>query len=154
VERAEFEPLTAEEAGRLLAAAKGDRLEALYVLALTTGLRRGELLGLRWQDVDLDERVLYVRRSLQVGEDGRWRSGDPKTKGSRRPVLLVDLAVDAFKRHRQRQDQERDIAGELWKDPKLVFANTVGGPIWGEDFAEAGLLPAVGACGDPTCPVS
>jgi integrase len=53
VERAEFEPLTAQEAARLLDAAKGDRLEALYVLALTTGLRRGELLGLRWQDLDL-----------------------------------------------------------------------------------------------------
>ncbi len=147
VERPEFEPLTAQEAGRLLDVANGDRLEALYVLALTTGLRRGELLGLRWQDVDLDARVLHVRRSLQIDENGKWRSGDPKTKRSRRPVLLVDMAVDALKRHRHRQDQEKDTAGELWKDPKLVFANTVGGPIWGEDLLKRCFYPILERAG-------
>jgi len=141
VERPEYEPLTAEEARQLLDAARGNRLEALYVLALTTGLRRGELLGLRWQDVDLDARVLSVRRSLQIGEDGRWRSGDPKTKRSRRPVLLVDMAVDALMRHRERQDRERDTAGELWRDPELVFVNTVGGLIQADDFLKRHFYP-------------
>jgi integrase len=147
VERVEFEPLTAEEAGRLLDAAKGDRLEALYVLALTTGLRRGELLGLRWQDIDLDARVLHVRRSLQIDEDGKWRSGDPKTKRSRRPVLLVDMAVEALKQHRQHQDHERKVAGELWKDSTLVFSNTVGGPIWGEDLLKRSFYPLLQRAG-------
>ncbi|MGH8903791.1 MAG: tyrosine-type recombinase/integrase [Egibacteraceae bacterium] len=73
VARPEIEPLSAEEARRLLEAAKGDRLEALYVVALTTGLRRGELLGLRWSDVDLGERGAACA-SFSAG-GSRWPVG-------------------------------------------------------------------------------
>ena len=80
VQRPEIAPLTVAEAKILFGAAEHDRLGALYVQALTTGLRQGELLALCWTDVDLDERVLRVRRSLQVAPDGGWMVGDTKTQ--------------------------------------------------------------------------
>jgi integrase len=74
-------------------------------------------------------------------------SGDTKTRGSRRPVVLTGMAVDALERHRERQSQERETAGELWKDPSLVFANTVGGPIWGEDLLKRCSYPLLERAG-------
>ncbi|MDP9458339.1 MAG: site-specific integrase [Actinomycetota bacterium] len=83
-------PLSAPEARRLLETAQGDRLEALYVLAVHTGMRRGELLGLKWEDVDLDGLVIRVRRTLTHTENGRKLTlGEPKTKKSRRTVRLT-----------------------------------------------------------------
>jgi integrase len=121
--------------------AKGDRLEALYVLALMTGLRRGELLGLRWSDVDLEGRRLVVRRSLQVNDEGRWVLGAPKTKHSRRPVLLTGTAVKALREHRDRQDIEREKAGELWHERDLVFTNTVGNPLGEKELLHRSFYP-------------
>src|SRR5215213_9930561 len=81
----EMHPLSALEARQLLEAARGDRLEALYVLAVHTGMRRGELLALKWADVDLDLARLSIRRTLTRTDNGkRVALGDPKTKKSRR----------------------------------------------------------------------
>jgi integrase len=105
----------------------GERLEAFYVLALTTGLRRGELLGLHWEDIDLESRQLHVRRALQrVG--GSLRFVEPKTEASLRTVL-PRLAVRYLREHRKRQNTERLTRGEAWRDHGLVFASTVGTPI-------------------------
>jgi integrase len=141
VERPEYVALSPFEARRLMQVAKGDRLEALYVLALMTGLRRGELLGLRWSDVDLDGRRLVVRRSLQVNDEGRWVLGAPKTKRSRRPVLLTGTAVQALRGHRDRQDAEREKAGELWHERELVFTNTVGNPLGEKELLHRSFYP-------------
>ena len=86
----EMHPLSADEAKGLFRGAREgeDRLEAIYVLAVTTGMRQGELLGLKWGDVDLDREVLQVRRTL-VKNDGRLGLGEPKTKKSRRTVHLT-----------------------------------------------------------------
>jgi Phage integrase family len=120
--------LTVEQARHLLEVIEGERLEAFYVLALTTGLRRGELLGLRWADVDLNSRQLYVRRALQrVG--GKLRFVEPKTSTSLRAVVMPKLAVRHLARHRARQDAERLARGAAWKDYDLVFASSVGTPI-------------------------
>jgi integrase len=120
--------LTVEDAGRLLTIIKGERLEAFYVLALTTGLRRGELLGLRWDDVDLVSRQLHVRRALQrVG--GKLRFVEPKTSTSLRVVVIPKLAVRSLTKHRARQDAERLSLGEAWRDHGLVFASSVGTPV-------------------------
>jgi integrase len=120
--------LTVEDAGRLLTIIKGERLEAFYVLALTTGLRRGELLGLRWDDVDLVSRQLHVRRALQrVG--GKLRFVEPKTSTSLRVVVIPKLAVSSLTKHRARQDAERLSLGEAWRDHGLVFASSVGTPV-------------------------
>jgi integrase len=71
-------PLSPVEARKLLDAARGDRIEALYVLAVTTGMRQGELLALKWQDIDLDNATLSVRRTL-TRSGGRYTLGAPKT---------------------------------------------------------------------------
>src|SRR5918994_552378 len=104
----EMHPLSAEQARILLEAARGDRLEALYVLALHTGMRRGELLALKWTDVDLDNTTVRVRRTLTRGQDGRGYIVGAATKsGKGRHVRLTPRAVEALKRHRARQAKVR-----------------------------------------------
>jgi integrase len=138
--------LTVEDAGRLLRVIDGERLEAFYVLALTTGLRRGELLGLRWEDVNLTFRQLHVRRPLHR-VDGKLRFVEPKTGSSLRVVVIPKLAVRSLTKHRARQDAERLARGEAWRDQGLVFASSVGTPVeprninrrWDELRGRAGL---------------
>jgi integrase len=118
--------LTAAEVVALLDVARGDRLEALYVLAVTTGMRRGELLALRWRDVDLDRGVLAVTGSLQrVG--GQLVIGEPKTASSRRRVVLAQAAVRALRSHRLLQAKQR-LGALHWEDHDLVFTNEIGRP--------------------------
>jgi integrase len=95
-QRREFRTLTAEEAGRLLNAARENRFHALYVVALTCGLREGELLGLRWADIDLDKAVLGVRQQA-IRVKGQWLFSEPKTAKGRRTVTLPSLAVEALR---------------------------------------------------------
>lgn len=120
--------MTIEDAKRLLDVLTGERLEAFYVLALMTGLRRGELLGLRWEDIDLESRQLHVRQALQrVG--GGLQLVEPKTQSSLRTVVLPRLAVRYLREHRKRQNTERLTLGEAWQDNGLVFASSIGTPI-------------------------
>ncbi len=128
VSRKEFKPLSPEESRAFLDAASGDKLEALYVLALTTGMRQGELLGLRWADVDFDREGVMVRQTLQRTSGGH-SFGEPKSAKSRRRVALTKTAVDALRRHRVRQTEERLKVGPYWTDLDLVFTNHVGGPV-------------------------
>ena len=111
-----------------LAEARGERNEAIYIAAIHTGLRKGELLGLKWTDLDLDGGTLSVRRSLKVTDHGLG-FGPTKNKASRRSVPLNKSAVAALKAHRMRQNEERLRLGELWVDQDLVFPNRVGKPI-------------------------
>ena len=112
VRREEIHPLTPEQVNALLSAARGDRLEALYMLAIHTGLRQGELLGLKWEDVNLEEGTLQVRRTLTTAKGGPVLS-TPKTKGSRRSVKLTQSAVEALRRHLQQQLGEIRYGGLL-----------------------------------------
>jgi len=98
VSREKMCPLTAEQVKVLFEAARGDRLEALYVLAVTTGLRQGELLGLKWDDIDLEVGTLQVRHTLTTAKGGPVLSA-PKTKGSRRTVRLSQTALEALRSH-------------------------------------------------------
>jgi integrase len=99
--REEMDPLTPEQAKLLLQTAHeaGDRLEALYVLAIHTGLRQGELLGLKWDDVDLEDGSLQVRRKVTITKSGPVFTS-PKTTGSQRSVKLTSKAKEALKGHR------------------------------------------------------
>jgi integrase len=124
----EIAPLTAEQARAFLSAASGHRLEALYVVAVTTGMRQGELLGLRWRDVDLDAGTLQIRGSMQLTPDG-LRIMEPKTAGSRRRVALSRQPIDALRRHRVAQAEERLRMGAAWENNELVFATKTGQPI-------------------------
>jgi integrase len=128
----EMHPLSATEAQKLLEATRGDRLEALYVLAIHTGMRQGELLGLRWEDVDLDRKSLRIRRTLtRKGNEsgGAYGVGKPKTKKSRRTVRLTERAVEALRSHRARQAEEKLRAAAPYQDRGLVFAGQHGGII-------------------------
>jgi integrase len=120
--------LGADQARTLLNGARSDRLHALYVLAVYLGLRRGELLGLRWQDVDLEKETLEVRHTLQRVA-GELRFMPPKTRTSRRTVPLPQPCVEALRTHRVGQGKERLAAGCRWIDEDMVFASRVGTPI-------------------------
>jgi len=124
----EMRPLSPEEGRRLLRATRGDKLEALYVLAVTTGMRQGELLALRWQDVDVKTGTISVRRTL-TRSGGRALIGEPKTKKSRRSIRLTPRAVEALGERLERQLCEMDVLGDRYEDQGLLFTTATGGPI-------------------------
>jgi integrase len=111
---------TAEEARRFLAAGAGTQLEALWVLIATTGLRRGEALGVRWQDLDLDERILRVRQSVVIYQNKPVMQ-EPKSPSARRTIKLAPEAVAMLRTHRTAQLECRLALGSLWHDNDLVF---------------------------------
>jgi integrase len=145
----EFPTLTPEGLRRLLAAAVGDRLEALYVLAVTTGLREGELLALRWADVDPAGAALRVRGSMQPLRGRGLTIVEPKSARSRRQVLLPRVALSSLASHRRRQDGEALAAGAGWHDLGLVFANTVGRPISAGNLLRRSFYPLLTKAGLP-----
>ncbi len=120
--------LSPEEARRFLEVSQGERLYALYVLAITTGMRLGELLALRWRDVDLERGVLRVTATLQKTRDG-YLFAEPKTERSRRQVVLSPSAIEALREHRLRLLEERLRLGDAWEDHDLVFPNEIGRPL-------------------------
>ncbi|MGW1343995.1 tyrosine-type recombinase/integrase [Kribbella sp. NPDC002412] len=117
--------VTEQQARQLLEAAKPTRLHALFVLALYLGLRRGEMLGLRWHDIDWAENTLQIRRTLQR-VDGALQAVTPKTNRSRRTVPLIPVCVEALRSHKRRQAMERLLAGEKWVDTGYVFTTEIG----------------------------
>lgn len=122
----EIRPFNLEEAKRFLEASESDeRYHALYVLGLTSGARWGELTGLFWKDVDLDDRrVMHIQRSLIKGKGG-YSFDTPKTKGSRRSVGLTKRASVALRSHRERQR----AAGYPVEGDTLIFTNSAGSPV-------------------------
>jgi integrase len=146
----EMHPLNAEEARMLLAAAQGDRWEALYVLALHTGMRQGELLALRWRDVDLGRGSLQVRATLQRTKEDGYTLAAPKTKRSQRRIKLGTAAVEALRAHYARQAEERLALGAEWDGTHdLVFPNTIGKPMEGVHLLRREFLPLVSRAGLP-----
>jgi len=125
---AEVQPFSVEEARRFLAAVGGDRMEARWLLAVMVGMRQGEVLGLSWEDVDLDQGTARVRQALQYRSGHGLRLVPPKTPRSRRTVPLADLLVDSLKLRREQQDADRAKAGEFWEEWGLVFTTKVGTP--------------------------
>jgi len=118
--------LTEEQARLLLHVAKGHRLEVLLNLALVTGMRRGELIGLKWSDIDLERRSLQVRRTVdRIGTYGFVES-EPKTAKGRRQIILPPFLVDLLKQHRTRQREARLKAGATWHEQGIVFCTSVG----------------------------
>jgi integrase len=128
IDAEEITPLTADEVGTLLEAAGGDRLEALYVVAVHAGLHQGELLALRWDDVDLEGGTLKLRRTLTYS-GGKYSLSEPKTRKSRRTVRLTTVAVAALQGHLHRQMEEMDHLGSLYRTGGIIFSNKTGGTI-------------------------
>ena len=114
-----------EEARAFITAMEGTRFEALFSLTLALGLREGEVLGLRWQDVDLERGTLTIRYQLQR-IDAKLTLVEPKTKRSCRTVALPAMAVRALTAHQMRQESQKQFAGERWQDTGMVFTTGIG----------------------------
>ncbi|MFE7046616.1 tyrosine-type recombinase/integrase [Streptomyces atratus] len=124
-----FRPLTATEARQFLNAARTERLHALYELALRAGLRKGELLGLRWEDLDLTTGAASIRRSLQRTRTGGLTHLPTKTRASERRIALPTECLHSLKKHQEQQNREQEEAGVGWKDSGLVFTTPTGRPL-------------------------
>jgi integrase len=135
--REEMQPLSREQVRTLLDTVKGDPMEALYVLAVTSGLRQGELLALKWEDVDLEgtNPTLEVRRNLSETR-GRRSFVTPKS-GRGRHLRLSRRAVSALGTHRKRQLEERVRKAGLWEDHGLIFPSEIGSPMSGRNLYRA-----------------
>lgn len=133
--------LTPEQVNVLLRAAREDRFHALYVLAVTTGLRQGELLGLQWVDVDLDRAVLHVCHALCEVASCLWLD-EPKTARARRTVDLPAVAVAALYDHREKTLAQAHPTG-------LVFCETQGGPVRKSNLVRRSFLPLLRRAGLP-----
>jgi integrase len=135
VPKKEIHPLSPEQARTFLEAARNDRLAALYLLAIHTGMRQGELLNLKWDDVDLDAGVLRVRGT--------------KTARSRRTVTLSETALEALRSHRERQLSEIDRMGILWQKNGLVFATGIGTLLSRQNLTQRSFRPLLAKAGLP-----
>ena len=124
----EVRPLDPAQARAFLDAVRGDRLEALYTVALALGLRQGEALGLRWDDVDVEAGVLHVRHALQR-IDSKLQLVEPKSARSRRTIVLPDIVRDALRAHRVRQAEQRLGVGAEWEETGFVFTTALGRPL-------------------------
>lgn len=128
--RYDIQPLTPEEARTFLDSIRGDRLEALYSVALTMGLRQGEALGLRWSDVDLQMGYLRITKQLQR-VDSVLQRVDLKTDHSRRTLVLPASILKGLREHRQQQVEERRAVGQEWKESGFLFTTPEGLPLEG-----------------------
>ena len=113
--------ITIEQVKHLLEATQEHALKALLTVAITTGLRRGELLGLHWQDIDVQNETVHVRRMVSP-------IGDRESTETARTIALPTRALNALKEHQQHQNEARTKAGETWHNLDLVFPNEVGQP--------------------------
>jgi integrase len=150
--RVEATPVTAlspAQARQLIAAVADDPHEALYVLAVTTGMRQGEILALRWSDVDLDAGRLQVVRSLAMVRGVGPVFQEPKTQKGRRAIALTSLAIGALRRHRARQREQRLKAGPRWSDLDLVFPTEIGTPMSARNLLARSFEPLLARSGLP-----
>ena len=146
----EIEPLTKADALKVLAAVHGRRNAARWTVALALGLRQGEALGLRWENVDLDAGTLAVRQALGRVKGQGLQLGPVKSRAGKRTVALPAQLVAELKAHRKAQAAERLAAGSWWQDLGFVFAREDGRPIdpkrdwegWKALLAESGVPDA------------
>lgn len=143
IDKRDIKPLDGEQVAKLFNAAQGERLEAIYVVAVSTGMRLGELLGLHWPDVDFENGVVIVRQALsEAGK--RFAIGEPKTVKSRRRIELPEFAIAALRDHRKR------MIAEDMPATGHVFCNRRGGPIRRSNFHRQQFKPLLTKAGLPS----
>lgn len=131
-ERVEMTTLNKDQALQFLSAARGHRLELLFTMAITTGMRQGELLGLRWSDIDMERGTLSVRRTIKrVGKYGIIET-EPKTAKGKRQISIPPFILDMLRVHQDQQTALRMAAGEKWQDRGMVFCTDTGGYFEGQ----------------------
>jgi len=142
----EIRPLTAEQVRLLLTEARGERLEALFLVAVTAGLRIGELSSIQWSDLDMESSTLRVRRTLSRAKNGPKYTTPKNGKG--RNIKLTVMATEALKRHRIRQHAEK-LAARDWQDDNLIFCREDGRPLTRDMVARSNLKPVLKRAGLP-----
>lgn len=126
VPQTEKQVLTVQQARLLLNHVKKHRLEVLLTVALTTGMRRGEILALRWSDINLEEGSIQVKRTVDYITHYGYVETEPKTARGRRKILLSSFVVEMLNAHHSAQMEERYKAGDKWIDKNLVFCGLLG----------------------------
>lgn len=144
VSRFPIRPLSQADAQRLLVAADAEPLGALLTLALLTGAREGELLALRWEDIDWEHRQVHIQGTLFEGH-----ILEPKTDRSRRTIALTDRALAALRRRRAVQAQARLHAGALWQERGLIFTTRFGTPLLPQNVLRRWYYPLLSRLGLP-----
>ncbi len=129
MEKTEMMYFTPEQTAKFLDAAKDDKYFTTFLLAIETGMRPEEYLGLQWKDIDFKNEVLSVRRALVVKKGGGFIFTEPKTKKSRRSIPISNTLIDALKSHRRNQLEERMKLGAEYETLDLVFASEIGTPL-------------------------
>jgi integrase len=147
-DRKEMAPLTPEQTSQFLEAARESRYYALFVLAVTSGMRQSELLGLTWRDVDFERGSVHIRQQLVYVPGAGFPFSEPKTAKGRQAIALPDLAIAALRQHRRCQVEEQLKAPE-WVDIDLVFANEVGKPEERGNLVRRHLHPILTRAGLP-----
>lgn len=141
--------LTPEEAKRLIAALTDEPLAALYIVAISTGMRQGELFGLRWEDVDWTNGTLNLQQTIVQVRSGEMFVQAPKTRRGRRSVPLLPFAAEALRRHRAEQNAQRLALGDRWRDNDLVFTDGTGGPLRAQNVMRRSFVPLLERAGLP-----
>jgi len=126
---AEMQVLDESQVSRFLVAVHGTRFEALYKLAVTTGMRQGELFGLKWTDLQWGSGILHVQRQVQQVSGQGWSLAEPKTRAGRRSIQLGESTLHSLRQHLERQKLDKAIAGARWQDNNLIFPSRIGTPM-------------------------
>ena len=132
-----MEPLTKQEAQTLIEKTKNHPLGAIIQISITTGMRRGETLGLKWSDINFANGEVKIQRSLKEHRtkqtDDSWKTSigedDVKTRNSKRTLPFGESTIEVLKREKRRQSERKMVAGDVWKDNDFVFTNDIGGPL-------------------------
>jgi len=134
------------EVNRFLITARDDRFYALYYLALVTGMRQMELLGLKWQDLDQARGILHVSR--QLARSG-GRMVDQKTKAAKRSIQVGAGTLKVLNEHYQEQSKERFEASDQWRETDLIFTSSIGTAVNYKNMLERSFKPLIKAAGVP-----
>ena len=129
LKRTEMKVLDEIQVRSLLMAAKGSRMEAFLQLAITTGMREGELIGLKWADLDWTGRKIHIQRQVQRIKKQGLVFSSPKTAKSRRVVAIGAATIEKLREQLERQQLERMFASTKWVENDLIFANRIGKPM-------------------------
>jgi integrase len=124
----EMQVLDEDQVSQFLVAAQSSPYAALYQLAVTTGMRQGELFGLKWADLQWGKGVLHLQRQVQKVPGQGWSFVEPKTQAGRRTIKLGEGTLQVLRGHRECQAQLKEKAGDRWQENDLVFPNSVGNP--------------------------
>lgn len=141
MEKPEMKYFTPEETTLFLETAKTDKYFSIFLVAIETGMRPEEYLGLQWKDIDLSNNVITVRRALVLRKGGGFVFTQPKTKKSRRSIPISNAVVNALKSHRRKQLEERLKLGKKYKNFDLVFASDIGTPLQHQNLTRRHFKP-------------